>query len=141
MADKFMLNSQTIRNAIALNKEFTVRPIVEGFLAAVRNEKYRSVVFVWGNMRYGGMMREINTKYTMFSVSGEPIRAEVAVTIQLASTASAGNTEKTFVKEWQDKYKKIMNENKVSVMENGEKIGDSISMGSAVDSWKNLIGF
>lgn len=84
--DKFQLNATSLaKNAISAvamgvtGKEYTVRPFVEGFLAAMRDPDHRTVIFQWGKLRYVGMMNSVNCSYTMFNPNGEPIRAEVQV--------------------------------------------------------------
>lgn len=87
-SDKFQMTaSNLIGGAASListavtGKTYTVRPFVEGFLAAMRDPDHRTVIFQWGRLRYVGMMNELSARYTMFNPNGEPIRAEVDVTM------------------------------------------------------------
>lgn len=87
-ADKFNLSAgSVVKNAASAistgitGREYTVRPFVEGFLAAMRDPDHRTVIFEWGRLRYVGMMNRVNCKYTMFNPNGEPIRAEVQISM------------------------------------------------------------
>lgn len=62
-------------------KVFTVQPEVEGFIAAIRNQFTRCVTFQWGRFSFTGHLEYVKAKYTMFSVSGRPIRANVDLRI------------------------------------------------------------
>ncbi len=80
----------------AVGREYTVRPIVEGFIAAIRkNSEYR-VIFTWGKLRYSGTINSVQGVYTMFNVSGEPIRAEVSIELFSADNKA--------LEEWKAKY-------------------------------------
>lgn len=87
-SDKFQLTASNLIGGVAslistavTGKTYTVRPFVEGFLAAMRDPDHRTVIFQWGRLRYVGMMNELSARYTMFNPNGEPIRAEVDVTM------------------------------------------------------------
>lgn len=98
-SDKFQLTASNIIGSAAslistavTGKSYTVRPFVEGFLAAMRDPDHRTVIFQWGSLRYVGMINELSAKYTMFNPNGEPIRAEVDVTIFSESLPNEGYT-------------------------------------------------
>lgn len=87
-SDKFQLTASNLIGGVAslistavTGKTYTVRPFVEGFLAAMRDPDHRTVIFQWGRLRYVGMMNQLSARYTMFNPNGEPIRAEVDVTM------------------------------------------------------------
>lgn len=95
-ADKFNLSvsslAKNITSAVSTGitgREYTVRPFVEGFLAAVRDPDHRTVIFEWGKLRYVGVMNRVSCKYTMFNPNGEPIRAEVQVSMLSESNPQA----------------------------------------------------
>ncbi len=88
---------KTIREAVKRD-EYSVRPIVEGFLAVMMNLESRKVVFTWGYMSYSGRMNSVRCNYTMFNPAGEPVRAEVSIRL-LA-------TEEAYLDEWKRKYSK-----------------------------------
>jgi hypothetical protein len=62
--------------------DWTVQPIVEGFIGALRNANTRFVRFNWGEFEFTGILEHVNAEYVMFSPSGNPIRA--FVTLRLA---------------------------------------------------------
>lgn len=82
--EKFILK-QTSLAAQGINyareKEFTVQPYVEGFMAAVRNPNTRELSFLWGDFEFYGKLGSVNAAYTMFSISGQPVRAEVSLSL------------------------------------------------------------
>lgn len=94
-SDKFQLTASNLIGGVAslistavTGKTYTVRPFVEGFLAAMRDPDHRTVIFQWGRLRYVGMMNQLSARYTMFNPNGEPIRAEVDVTMYSESLPS-----------------------------------------------------
>ena len=104
IADQYALYSWTnAAKAIYKSHKNTVRPIVEGFLGAIRNNNYRIVMFQWGKMRHIGYMDKVNCKYTMFSPKGEPIRAEMDFEI-----VACGSGEDGVVELWKKRYDEIL---------------------------------
>lgn len=80
----FQLSSRTRINFKLIfddtgKKKTTVQQQVEGFLAAIRNQHTRRVNFIWGNLRYSGVLNSIQACYTMFRPDGRPIHAEIQV--------------------------------------------------------------
>lgn len=65
----------------ASGKEYTVLPQIEGLHASMRVRKEARVVLQWGKIAFQGSMTRLNTKYTMFSPVGNPIRAVASITI------------------------------------------------------------
>lgn len=137
MADKFSVSaSGTAQNLGTLaataigKKEFTVRPQVEGFLAAVRSSYHRAVVLQWGKMRYAGMLNSVQARYTMFSTSGNPIRAEIDITLQAASTSNEAML--TF---WKKRYADILTK-----LKKEQKDGTvSATTGNLTNTFSNLL--
>ncbi len=72
-------------------KKHSVAAQVEGFISAISNENTRFVVFVWGGFSYQGMLRKLDTRYTMFAPDGSPIRAEVSLSIECFGYAGGGD--------------------------------------------------
>ncbi len=83
MADKLNILSSPVKTVtdIVSKDVFSVRQIVEGFIVLVRNHETRLVTFNWGPLSYSGTMNSVQCVYTMFNLSGEPIRAEVSISI------------------------------------------------------------
>lgn len=94
---------------------YTVRPVVEGFLAAVRNGSSRRVVFLWGAMLYGGYLNNVQCRYTMFDQKGEAVRAEVDL-----SLVSSAHEDYDEVKRWRLRYDAYMSQkNSIFTRQNG----------------------
>lgn len=112
MFDKFSLSpSGTVQNLGTLaaraggKKEFSVRSQVEGFLSVVRDSYRRMVILQWGKLRYTGILNSVQARYTMFSTSGNPIRAEIDVSIQ-----SAGKDNESMLGFWRGRYTSILDQ-------------------------------
>lgn len=128
MFEKFALSpTATIKNVSALvssamGNEYTVKPMVEGFMGALRNKYHRIVLFQWGDLRYWGVMNNVQGKYTMFNTDGNPIRAEVSITISSGSGEKVGNYYAPF---WQKQYKDNMKQLISSSEDSATKIGSA----------------
>ncbi len=81
-----------------------IRQIVEGFLSTLRNAENRRVTFCWNHLKYSGDLNSVRCNYTMFNPKGEPIRAEVGMSI-LASGSSKGNG---YIGEWKERYEELV---------------------------------
>ena len=83
MMDKVRLSAgDAISSAAGIAKNikdggYTVQPQTEGLLAALLRPNTRTVTFRWGDMAFTGQLIEVRADYTMFSVSGKPIRSRV----------------------------------------------------------------
>lgn len=62
-------------------KVWTVQPQVEALIAALRNNYTRDITFYWGDFSFSGQLVSVGARYTMFSRSGRPIRAQVDLRI------------------------------------------------------------
>lgn len=65
----------------AKGETYSVMPQTNGLLAALIRDKTRMVTFKWADMSFTGEMTEANASYTMFSVSGRPVRSVVKLSI------------------------------------------------------------
>ena len=89
MVDKFTMGASVsgvmnIASSIAKNtgkKKWSVRDEVEGLIAALRNPYTRNVSFRWADFAFTGQLKTVTAQYTMFSTSGEPVRAQVTLQI------------------------------------------------------------
>lgn len=81
--------------ATAAGKNYSVQQQVEGFHAAMRIMDYTNVKFIWGGTVLEGGLTRVNSRYTMFSPTGNPIRAELGITITCLGDA---------VKKWKHAY-------------------------------------
>lgn len=78
----------------------SVQVTVEAFIAALRNENTRWICFEWGEFKYEGIVRQVNSNYTMFDINGNPVRAEVELVIYLADPSIKANSSGY----WYDAY-------------------------------------
>lgn len=93
MNENLVLNPTSVAAQVtrAVKKEeFTVQPYVDGFIAAIRNPYTRKLTFQWGDFTFSGNLKSINAVYTMFSTSGQPVRAEV--TLSVAASRDEGDS-------------------------------------------------
>lgn len=91
MMDKFRLLSGGVSandaigavSGIAKSKTggYTVQPQTNGLLAALIKDSTRFVTFKWAEMTFTGELTEASATYTMFSVSGKPVRSTVHLNI------------------------------------------------------------
>lgn len=81
-----------------------IRQIVEGFLATLRNARYRKVTFAWNHLQYSGDLNSVQCHYTMFNPKGEPIRAEVSLRIS-ATGQKDGNG---YTRIWKERYEELI---------------------------------
>lgn len=133
-ADSFMMekyantltspvSAENIKTVVALaqNKVYTVQPQVEGLLAALRDPLTRSAAFYWGDFIFEGNIRQIMAKYTMFSVSGRPVRAEVTLRLRQDNAAQLVS--------WKEDFKRAfaLKGSDTSLVRPGQKGGNLIN--------------
>jgi hypothetical protein len=84
-------SAANIVNEVALGRKTqSVQVVVEAFIAALRSDKTRMLCFEWGEMMYEGMLRTVNTEYTMFDINGNPVRASVGLLLCLIESTEDG---------------------------------------------------
>ena len=71
--------ANVVNAAVNGKQTYTVQPEVEGLIATLREPKTRVISFVWGDFSFRGALQNVSAEYTMFSVSGRPIRAKVSL--------------------------------------------------------------
>lgn len=87
MAEKFSLSTGGIVSSVAggiqtaKNGGYTVQPQTDGLIAALMKPSTRVVTFRWADMAFTGQLIEVQAEYTMFSVSGKPVRSKVRMNI------------------------------------------------------------
>ncbi|MEG1942420.1 MAG: hypothetical protein RR049_01270 [Angelakisella sp.] len=85
--DNGTLSTSGIQGGISgIGKTYTVRPEVEALLAALRNENTRQAEFMWHDFVFSGYLQYVQVRYTMFSPSGHPVRAVVAIRMKREAT-------------------------------------------------------
>ncbi len=109
-SDKFTLSqSSLVKGAVNVGlsaagvKKTSVQPEVEALNAVVRDPNKRLCMFIWGDMKYEGLLNSVNAEYTMFNVNGEPCRAVVSINMVLYDQAELGRNIKT-IKNMYSKY-------------------------------------
>jgi hypothetical protein len=69
-----------LTNAVkTFTKEESVQQEVEGFIAALRNPYTQNISFFWSYFSFSGILISVSAQYVMFSTSGLPVRAKVAL--------------------------------------------------------------
>ncbi len=133
LQDKLSINptqlAKNIGTGIAtmlMGKEITVQTQVEGLIAMLRNDYTREIIFTWSEMSYFGVVNGVNARYTMFSPTGKPIRAEVDLSILCLDA----KTKQGDMGQWEDRYKKAF-VNKSNIIKNS-------TVGQAASSLINL---
>lgn len=120
MFDKFNtgMSVTTITNAASMlsDKTFTVQPYVEGLISALRNRYTQSMTFRWADFSFTGRLRQMNAQYTMFSVSGHPVRAQV----HLRLIQDLHSQER---KAWQSNFETLLSQ-KDSFVTAGQKVSN-----------------
>ena len=131
MGDKVSSSTTSIGKGIANaaltaagKKKKTVQRQVEGFIGAIRNEHTRLITFHWGDMSYSGVLRNVGVEYTMFNVTGEPVRAIVGLTIMCADASIWANS----VAVWQERYKHAFEGGSESFVNTSQKIGNLLNL-------------
>ena len=82
MMDKIRISAGKIASDIAggiknAKGGYSVEPQTAGLVAALLKPSTRAVTFRWADMAFTGQLFEVQAEYTMFSVSGKPIRSKV----------------------------------------------------------------
>lgn len=86
MAEKISLSTGGIVSSVAgvaqaAKGGYTVQPQTDGLIAALMRSSTRVVTFRWADMAFTGQLIEVQAEYTMFSVSGKPVRSKVRMNI------------------------------------------------------------
>lgn len=131
MADKFQASptgtitgtTSLIREAVT-KEEYSVQPIIEGFIGMLRQESTRFITFCWGAMQYEGIVNSLNTKYTMFSLTGQPIRGEVELSMILVDEEVGPNNMGI----WKKHYDEAFGGGNVSYKDKTQYVGNLLNL-------------
>lgn len=86
MFDKFtnLSTGAIVSDAAGIVKDggYSVKEEVEAMIGMMTQSETREVVFYWSEMVFAGEIVSLDARYTMFSPSGNPIRAVVRVTLR-----------------------------------------------------------
>jgi hypothetical protein len=81
-------------------KEESVQQEVEGFIAALRNPYTQNISFYWSYFSFSGILTSISAQYVMFSTSGLPVRAKVALRVR----QYAGESDNAWPKDFETAF-------------------------------------
>lgn len=143
MEERFTLGATTLVKNVATaaveaaGKEYTVKPQVEGFLAAIRDEYHRPMIFRWGKLMYSGVLNSVSGRYTMFNTAGNPIRAEVEINMLLGGSKEENAPETAgYLYYWKKRYEQIIEDN---ATDNGTGAASSMSTSTVKQQFSNLL--
>lgn len=139
MEERFTIGATSLAKNVAtavVGNEYTVRPQVEGFLAALRDEDHRTMIFQWGTLRYTGMLNAVSGRYTMFNTAGNPIRAEVQVSMLMGSAPKNSMDGASYLDYWKKRYKDILEAN---AKKDADGNLTSMTTGNLKSQYSNLI--
>lgn len=105
------------------NSKNSVQQLVEGFIAAMRNNYTRRVTFGWGNMAYKGILKSMDAQYCMFSIEGIPVRAYVDITILCMDE----KISKRDNGQWGHSFEKAFNVGNTNLESAGQKVGNLLN--------------
>lgn len=109
---------------IVKNKRYSVQNQVEGFIAALRSPYTRRVRFVWGkNLSYKGVLTNLESEYTMFSIHGRPVRAVVNIGINCSDEDIVHDN----MGQWKDSFDKAFSKNKTNLESAAQNVGNLIN--------------
>lgn len=91
MSDKLRLSVGDAVSKVSglINQEYTVQPQTNGLIAALLHYRHRWVSFCWADMSFTGQLSEVQADYSMFSVSGRPVRSKVRIKIHQSVKSEA----------------------------------------------------
>lgn len=139
MEERFTIGATTtVKNVTTaiVGNEYTVRPQVEGFLASLRDEDHRTMIFQWGSLRYTGVLNAVSASYTMFNTAGNPIRAQVQIGMLMGGAPKDSLVDVSYLDYWKRRYEDIIYKN-ADVDERGEVT--SMTSGNIKNQYRNLI--
>ena len=131
MADKLAMSPTGVATGAAslvkeavTGEEYSVQPVIEGFIGMLRQERTRFVTFCWGSMQYEGVVNSLNTKYTMFSLTGQPIRGEVELSMILVDEEVGPNDMGV----WKKHYEEAFGSGNVSYKNKTQYVGNILNL-------------
>lgn len=131
MADKLAMSPTGVATGAAslvkeavTGEEYSVQPVIEGFIGMLRQERTRFVTFCWGSMQYEGVVNSLNTKYTMFSLTGQPIRGEVELSMILVDEEVGPNDMGV----WKKHYEEAFGGGNVSYKNKTQYVGNILNL-------------
>lgn len=116
----------TVRSqAQSMARDHSVQTQVEGLIALTTRKSTRKVIFHWADMTFVGEILNVQARYTMFSIGGDPVRASVRLTMSDTSadmdTDRSSNMSDDY---WQKAFDNAFGKQGIST---ALKIGSSVS--------------
>lgn len=102
-------------------KAHSVQPEVESLVAALRNPYTRLISFRWNDFAFTGMLNTVQARYTMFSSSGRPVRAQVLLRIQHEMKSS-------MLEGWYASFEKAFGGGAADLVRAGQKAGNLLNL-------------
>lgn len=131
MADKFRVSlSDLVSVGTGIYKNvkgngYSVMPQTNAIIAALMRDSTRNVTFRWADLSFTGELTEAQAAYTMFSVSGKPVRSTVTINITQEIENKAGDA-------WDKSFDAVF----------GEKDSAKGAAGASAERWtQNLLNF
>lgn len=124
MAEKFTsgLSTKGISNAVKMGMDVankkekpSVRPQVEALVAALRNPYTRTISFRWADFSFIGQLTAVQARYTMFSTSGRPVRAQVLLRLY-------HEMDPVMLHNWYKNYEEIFKGDATSLIKAGQNV-------------------
>lgn len=111
-SDAFMINSFSVTGGLvskvgnlvkkATGEGHSVKKQMDGLMALLTCDATRQVVFFWSKMSFRGEVTSVNSRYTMFNPSGNPIRGVVELTIRQGSAGDKSGYDYSYEDEYWD---------------------------------------
>lgn len=98
----------------------TVQPQVEALIATLRNPSTRMITFRWADFSFRGILERVSATYTMFSVSGRPVRAKVMLKLR-------HDTEQENLQPWFDEYDRAFGFGNRTLVKPGQELSSFIN--------------
>ena len=132
MTDKFRLSANDMVSAGAAVKQsrqggYTVKPQTNGLIGMIMRNSTRMVTFHWADLSFFGEVTEVQARYTMFSVSGKPIRSVVRLNIsqRISENAGKGGAQDQY---WNERFDHCFQSDHASGKSLLEKAGNLVNV-------------
>lgn len=127
MWDKYISGLGTVEGvanlgkAVTGQKKHTVQYEVESMVAALRNRYTRTITFRWNEFSFTGSLNTVQARYTMFSTSGRPVRAQVLLRIlhEMSPNQLSG---------WYDHFEKAFGGASTDLVRAGQRVGNLLNI-------------
>lgn len=112
---------KTVKRLAGRSKVHSVQPEVESLIAALRNPYTRLISFCWNDFTFTGSLNTVQAKYTMFSSSGRPVRAQVLLRI-------LHNMKGSLLDGWYKSFDEAFGGETIDLVRAGQKVGNLLNL-------------